>query len=510
MLNDYRFHAGQVSFSFHNLKLIGSDVSDFLQKQSTFNISNLHQGFFHLTSFLDPQGRMEFYAWLLNSKDGFQLLIPIKLYERALERLNRFLVAEDVEILDQGLMSWTFALGANATHFNTPSCLVGELLEEHALLSPEKFLSVPEISFSEFDQWRLLNGWPTMDGEDFKPELINNLRLYDLSVSENKGCYPGQETVSKIATRRGAAFSPVLLELTKEAEVGPIMAFEKKIGEAFSCIPWSDRFYLASTLLRDFRVAGSPLGFTIGHNSYQGIVRYFPILSGESSEKAKELFYAATDDFKFDRLKDAEEKLKMAIQLDPGFADAYESLGVMLGRQERFQEAIEWMKKLSSVDSNSVLAHTNMSLYLMRLGRIEEAEAEKSQATLKSFKKFGDEAKSKEMEKAQKEQQEKEWAQRESMFLQVLEIDPEDSLANYGLGSIAVERKEWDRAITHLESVLRFEETYSVAYLALGKAYQGKGLAKEAKEIWKRGITIAAKKGDLMPANQMQSELERL
>ena len=165
------------------------------------------------------------------------------------------------------------------------------------------------------------------------------------------------------------------------------------------------------------------------------------------------------------------------------------------------------MKHLSQVDPKSVLAHTNMSLYLMRQGKITEAEEQKSQAMVKSFQGFGDESKRKEADALRKEQQLKEWDQRESMFRQVLEIDPEDTLANYGLGSIAVEKGDWQTARHYLQVVLNQDPKYSVAYLALGRALKGIGLLEEAKNIWQEGIKISAAKGDLMPANQMQQEL---
>jgi tetratricopeptide (TPR) repeat protein len=179
----------------------------------------------------------------------------------------------------------------------------------------------------------------------------------------------------------------------------------------------------------------------------------------------------------------------------------------MLGRQNRYEEALEWMKQLSEINPRSVLAHTNMSLFLMKLGRIEEAEEHKSLATVKSFQSFGDEAKQKEAEAEKKKKQEQEWSERESMFNQVLDIDPEDTLANYGLGSIAVERQNWQKAREHLERVLKADPKYSVAYLALGRALKGLGLKDEARAVWTEGIKVAAAKGDLMPANQMQQEL---
>jgi hypothetical protein len=44
--------------------------------------------------------------------------------------------------------------------------------------------------------------------------------------------------------------------------------------------------------------------------------------------------------------------------------------------------------------------------------------------------------------------------------------------------------------------------------VARGKAYMGLNERNRARETWETGVKIAAAKGDLMPANQMQAELE--
>ena len=508
MLEPYRYGAGRFPVHFQTYELTGTDVLSFLQKQSTYNFSLLEDHHFHLMSMLDPQGRVEFYAWALKSSSKVILLVPLELKKIAIVRLEKFLISEDVTILDQGAQSWHFSVGPEAKSSCSVNSYNGVLFEEPAVLSQQIDKSLSLISNQDLNLWQALTGWADFTGKEFKSEIINNLRLYDLTVSSNKGCYPGQETVSKIATRRGAAYSPVLLEAAEPIEKGAIYYLDKKIGELTDCYLWQNSYFGTATLLRDFRVSGMQLAFIINERQYQAIVRYYPLISGDRKEKALELFYLAIEDFQKDLLPDAEAKFRLAIKLDPALADAYESLGVMLGRQERFQEAIEIMNQLSQVDPHSVLAHTNKSLFLMRIGKIEEAEQEKAQATLKSFQKFGEEARQKEMQEKEKQAQEDEWRRREEMFRQVLEIDEEDSLANYGIGSIAVERKEWPRAITHLEKVLAADPNYSVAYLALGKAYKGAGLRDLAKQVWESGIAIAAKKGDLMPANQMQSELQ--
>jgi len=510
MLNTYRYDSCKFPVEFFSYNLTGDDVSFFLQNQSTYDFKDLKVGDFHLVSFLDPHGKIEFYSWAIKKNSEVTLLVPPLLKDQALSRLEKFLISEDVTIETQGLQKWWIVLGRSAIELAGSQSFQGVILEEPALIVQEHNSSLPIIPQIEIDQWRVLNGWPSFSGEDFSSELINNLRLFDLSVSPNKGCYPGQETVSKIATRRGAAYSPVLLKTKAMQTSGAIYLFDKKIGEIDKCYEWEGSFYSSTKLMRDFRVSNMSLKFLKDETEHEAVVIYYPLLSGSVIQKSEELFDSSMESFKSDDFISAEKELLKAIELNPHYADAYEALGVILGRLERFDEAIALMDQLTKVDSRSVLAHTNKSLFLMKQGKIDEAEQEKSLATIKSFQKFGDEAKQKELLIQEKKSREEEWGKRESMFKQVLEIDEQDSLANYGIGSIAVERGDWVHAITHLEKVIEADANYSVAYLALGKAYKGNGLIDQARKAWESGISIAAKKGDLMPANQMQVELQNL
>ena len=504
MINDFRFSQGQFTVALSRFTLTGSDVSSFLDAQTTLNVKTLEQHHFHLTSFLDPQGKVETYGWLVRNETEFLYLVPPLLSEQTIQRLNKFLVSEDVEITSDGECDWTFVMGAEAEGYQ------GIILDENSILRQTSLSSIPSIPNTDVELWRKLNGWPSFTGSDFVKELINNGRLFDLALSTKKGCYPGQETVSKIATHRGAAYFPVLLETRAPVPAGSIQMSGNRIGQVSESISWNDSFYSVVSLLRDFRVEGMQLNFECAGKSWQGIVRYYPLLKGDSQNKSQELYDTAMTAFRNDELKLAETYFRKAIELNPQFSDAYEALGVMLGRQERYPEAITLMDKLTEVDPDSSMAHTNLSLFLMKIGKIEEAENHKSTATLKSFKKFGEEAKVKEETAKKAKAEQEEWARREKMFLEVLEIDAEDTLANYGLGSIAVEKSDWEKARGYLEQVLAADPKYSVAYLALGKAYKGLGLKDKARETFTQGISVAAAKGDFMPANQMQSELDRI
>jgi len=504
MLNHPRFSGGHFSVNFSSFIFQGPDAESFLSAQSTFDVKTLQDKSFHLVSFLDPQGRVQCYGWLLREDKEFIYLVAPSLAAKAQERLNRFLVAEDVEIKEGKVERWFFTFPAQKEGY------AGILFDEPASLSPKALLNEEETSTSIINTWRVLTGYPEFSAESFKEEIINQTLLYDLSVSLKKGCYPGQETVSKIATHRGAAYSPVLIETESELSSGAIKLEDKKIGEVEASVKWNGRFFSQAKVLRDFRLEGGPIHGILSEKEFSGTVHYLPYLKGGATAKSQELFFAGAEEFRKDDLDLAEKYFKESIRLDPTHSDSYEALGVMLGRLDRYPEAISLMDQLASVDPDSVMAHTNKSLYLMKLGKIEEAEEEKSKATLKSFARFGKEASDKRAKEELEKKQQKEWEERESLFLQVLEIDPEDTLANYGVGSIAVEKKNWEKARDHLEKVIAVDEKYSVAYLALGKAYAGLGDKAKAKEVFQKGIKVAASKGDLMPANQMQSELRLL
>ena len=297
-------------------------------------------------SFLDPQGRIECYGWLCRQENGFLYHVPEQLKEAATERLNRYLISEDVTIEGPYWEDWLVVLGAKASQYQTEKSFHGEMFADEALLLASDILpGIRVLDREEIKLWQGLSGWPSFRGEGFQKELVVNIELFDLSVSLKKGCYPGQETVSKIATRRGAAYSPVLLEVSSPLKAGAISSFDKKIGDAFECYKWEGKYYLSTKLLRDFRVEKMKLKFSLNGEEHEGIVRYYPLISGNKKTKAEELFHHGSESFKKDDLQTAEEYFRLAIELEPTYADAYEALGVMLGRQERYTEAIDWMKE---------------------------------------------------------------------------------------------------------------------------------------------------------------------
>ena len=202
--------------------------------------------------------------------------------------------------------------------------------------------------------------------------------------------------------------------------------------------------------------------------------------------------------------------LERAIAVCHDHADSYESLGVILGRHHRYDEAISLMQRLLVVNPSSIMAHTNLSLYYNRQGRIEDAEREAGEALRAKMNRERDQRQRAEALREETAATAADRKRRSEMFRQVLEIDPDDALGNFGLGELLVEEGRHVDAVAHLQRALRTDPRYSAAFFALGRAFEGADDPEAAVSTYREGIKVAAAKGDLSTANKMQERLANL
>lgn len=100
----------------------------------------------------------------------------------------------------------------------------------------------------------------------------------------------------------------------------------------------------------------------------------------------EEYFEQAVNAFGEDKLDEAIENYKKALDLDPGYLDALHGLGMALFNTGRVDEAIATAKKLIEIDPEDILAHTSLSMFYQSQGRIEEAEKEGNVARILGWK----------------------------------------------------------------------------------------------------------------------------
>lgn len=493
------------------IEATGSDREKFFQGQTTNDLLSLSHGEAQLTARLNRVGKLQSYFFLARMPDKLLILCPKKLSSSILEDFSKFIIMDDVE-----LRLWENAdlyLLFNPCLSNDETKIMFRL-EFYGMLAGlclGPLVDVAPTDLEQLEKARILNGFPLWDKDVDSSMFINDSHLNATAISYKKGCFLGQETVAKIENNRGAAYYPVLLrpEASSPALGDHFDLFldGKKVG----AVNYQVEELLQANLLRDLRVEGKKLKLTTGIDEFNATVEYLPFFKNKHPvELCQELYHLGVECFQQGNLEEAMNFMRQAITFDYHYCDAYESIGVILGRQGRFIEAIEWMDKLLLINPSSVMAHTNKSLFLMKMGKISEAEAEKALAMVQSFAVHGEEARLKKVQLEEKKKKEEEINRREKMFQQVLELDADDKIALFGMADVAFYRGEYAEAITKLSKVIALDPKYSTAFVLLGKSYEALGSPQSARTIYEQGIEVASKQGDMMPANEMQSRLNQL
>lgn len=523
-----RFEAVQAAFEgWRVLEVTGRHRERYLHSQLTSDLQSLRLGASQLSALLDATGRIRALFHLQKLEESVRLLVPQDAVTAAVAALEEHVIADDVQVaaLEVGRMSLVLGPMAEELRQSRPVDKTFPISGYGAcavVVMGDANLPFPLISPEEIEARRVLSGLPGWGVDASAGMLVNETTLLDTAVSFHKGCYLGQETVAKVASRRGAAFAPMLLEVASPEDSGIETGLE---GRSFSVgergragtvraqLVWQGIHYLLASLWREFRVEGQKIvcRFDDGR-AITAEVAPVPLISAPSGEEmANDLYHRAVALFTKDLEDEAVALLRRSIVVCPTFADVYESLGVIFGRHGRHEEAIDLMDQLLRVDPDSVMAHTNKSVYLNQLGRNDEAEDEARAAAAKSLELSrreqgppADEA------GRQEEEGEADRRRREEMFRQVLDLDSADAMANFGMGQLLVERGEFRSALGHLERALEADPGYSAAFLPLGRALEGLGESTRARETYEKGVRVAARKGDMKTANLMQARLATL
>lgn len=88
----------------------------------------------------------------------------------------------------------------------------------------------------------------------------------------------------------------------------------------------------------------------------------------------EECYQQGMELFAQDRLEEAVDAYRKALEQDPNYADALHALAMTYASMDRLDEAIEVGKKLIEVSPEDELAYTSLSIFYQRKGMIAEAE----------------------------------------------------------------------------------------------------------------------------------------
>ena len=545
------------------------DTASWLQSQTTNDVLKLESGQGHHNALLDRKGFLQAHFTLHRWEDEYWAVIEQIQTAHFLAQLDAHLFLEHVQMEDAsadvdqlvvqgpraawvlarlvsgGLFTATQALPRHP-HAVQPMELAGQqvlvlrggppmddayvLIAEdgqgapllEAILEAGKDLGVVQVNEEAQNILRIEAGYPRFGADMDSDNRLPETTIERYTVSWDKGCYLGQEVIAKLRTY--STVRKALMGLVLEDKTGAfpplgttLMLDGKDVGDIRSSC-WSPALkgpVALAYLDRDHRAPGAIRTFdTQEHGSIKAKVVVLPFVETPSAEdRARQLYNEALERFDKDH-EDTDETaihlLEEAIVLAPAFEDAYETLGVILHRHGRVDEAIQYMKVLAELNPGCVMAHTNLSVFYVSKGMIQEAEEEKARAAVIQMRQTRAAKEAETMAAAERDRIKQEARERIGMFEEVLEIDPDDPLATYGMGAAYIQLEEFAKAVPYLERATQVQKDYSAAYLNLGKCHEFLGNAEAARATYLKGIEAANRKGDLMPLREMERRLKGL
>ena len=291
------------------IKVTGSDRLRFLHNQSTNNFERLKSGEGCDTVFVTSTARTIDLATAYVTDDEVLLITSPNRYKYLLEWLDRYIFFADkvelINITDKNAIFSLIGVQSDALLAKLGlDAIIGQPIGNHQLINdlriavgsglatPGYTLIVPAENAANgwkmlveagavpmgdriWEQLRIIQGRPLPDKElteDYNPLEAGLLQ----TISFDKGCYIGQETIARLNTYKGVKQNLWGIKLKDAAEIGSvIMVGEEKVGKLTSIVE-SDRGFFGLGYIRT-KAGGAGLIVQIGETI--GEVVEVPFLS---------------------------------------------------------------------------------------------------------------------------------------------------------------------------------------------------------------------------------------
>lgn len=272
-------------------RITGSDRVRFLNGQLTNDLNRLHPGNAIHACALTAKGKLCADLFVAMASDAFYVDAEATLARQLLDRLERYLIADDVliEEVDSGLFHLLGANGPELEGSHRFSCQrfrkpgtdfwFPQDLEPTAR---ERFKESP-VSPAEAESYRIQCGIPKWGAELSEEVIPVEAGLDATAISYTKGCYLGQEVISRIKSighvnrhlRALSALHDVRL-LRGDILIG---SDEKKAGVITSVLPegFSSEVAALGYVRRGFDGPGSLLQVQRENNIVGSVTVIYPI-----------------------------------------------------------------------------------------------------------------------------------------------------------------------------------------------------------------------------------------
>jgi tetratricopeptide (TPR) repeat protein len=180
---------------------------------------------------------------------------------------------------------------------------------------------------------------------------------------------------------------------------------------------------------------------------------------------------------------DAENALRPAIMQHPDFASAHEELGNALMAQKKTAEAVDCFHTAIRLEPDNGQVHFKLSRLLTELGRVDEAEQARKNATKHAPGQVA-------FAVAVAHRQAGRIAEAEKLCAEILQREPRNADVLRFLASCATDREQFGDAIVLLRRALEFAPESVRAWIALGNALLARQDFAAAIEAFERSAAI--------------------
>ena len=194
--------------------------------------------------------------------------------------------------------------------------------------------------------------------------------------------------------------------------------------------------------------------------------------------------------FELNRLEEAEEQLRRALDLNPRHRNAHQNLAETLRKQERYEEAIASYRAVLEIDPEYVLAHAGLGTALFRLKRYEEAlpvmekavslQLELPRARVALLHLF--------MGRAARELGRPEAA--EELFRQVMALDPRNTEPLLELANLRVMQQRYEEADVYLRRARELRPRDPATFHTVAEALRKQNRYEEAIASYRTALEL--------------------
>ena len=479
--------------NFSKLIVSGSDRLSFLQGQLTLDHNSLRPGLAQLSSRLDRSGRIQSCFYTTIQDQTFVLYSVSETIDHLKADLEKFIISEDVELLSLPLED--FDLKRLENQKVNPNDVVLSLGGVLFVISPRN--QAQSSGMLELDAISFFTEQPILKNVE-KKILINESPLSVIGLSLSKGCFLGQETASKLLVRGKNTYVPRLV--LKKSDCTLLNVKDQKIEEF--------DFLNQAFLKLKFKNNEERLSFIELAEKKQ--VEYLDLdpssldVMSLVEKKANSAFENSLDFFHQNKYDESLMLVEQCLILNPTHLEAYELKAQILSSLNQNEKAIQTMYDLLEINPKNFMAHTNLSLFYIKLNNVEKAEEHKALAA--SMQMSQGSVNQQELDDRKRNEQDR----RISMFEEVLEIDPEDEMALSGLATIFLERELYKKSLTYFEVLIKLKPQHLDYAFKTGINYLKAGMLDQARSQFSKSLALAKEKNDQTKCELIENYLNSI